>query len=274
VLSAFPASLTIAPGASTATTIAIQEVGGFTGSVSLAVSGLPNGVAASFSKSIATGSSLLSLTVGNQVSRRIYTLTVTGSSGALSQYSVLSLAVDAAGFSIAASPAAISYNSNGTLMTTITLTSYGGFTGNVALTATANLSYYTGSPTLKLFSTSVPLTANGEGVTQVYVTFPASASAQASPMSLVHRSLPAGSAVLACLLFFSIPARRRSWRAALGMLVLLIALAGGVCACGGGGGGSTQQQQTLPPPSGNFIVTVTGTSSSITEGCAFAVNVP
>ena len=45
-----------------------------------------------------------------------------------------------------------------------------------------------------------------------------------------------GGAVLAFLVFLGVPARRRSWRAMLGLVVLIAAL-GSLSACGGGGGG-------------------------------------
>ena len=68
-----------------------------------------------------------------------------------------------------------------------------------------------------------------------------------------------GGAALACLMLFGIPARRRSWRAMLGMLVLLASLAGGMVACGSNG--STGNPGTSP---GTYVITVTGTSGSVT----------
>ncbi len=66
-----------------------------------------------------------------------------------------------------------------------------------------------------------------------------------------------GGAVLAFLVFLGIPARRRSWRAMLGLVVLIAAL-GSLSACGGGGGGTT----TIPGTSaGNYTFTVTGTGN-------------
>jgi len=83
-----------------------------------------------------------------------------------------------------------------------------------------------------------------------------------------------GGAVLAFLVFLGIPARRRSWRSMLGLLVLMTAL-GSLAACGGGGGGGggggnpgtmagtytftvtgTGNPTVTPPPTATFTVTV------------------
>jgi hypothetical protein len=55
--------------------------------------------------------------------------------------------------------------------------------------------------------------------------------------------------------FFGIPARRRSWRAMLSILVAMIAL-GGLASCGGGVAGNPG---TTP---GTYTVTVTGASGA------------
>ena len=278
LLSASPASLTVAPGATAATTIAIQQLDGFTGSVSLSVSGLPSGVTASFSKSTTTESSALTLTVGNSVSRGIYTLIVTGTSGALTGNSVLSVAIDAVGFSISASPGIIMNFYNGP-SNTITVTSYGGFAGTVALTAVGQVSNSSQGngvvPAVEFGSnSSILLTANGTGeATVAVINLPAPTSSQAFPARPAHPWLPAGSAALACLLFFIRPARRRGWSAAVGIFLLLAALAGAVCACGGGGGGSTvtTAPPLLPLQPGSYQVIVTGTSGSMTASCTVVV---
>jgi hypothetical protein len=48
------------------------------------------------------------------------------------------------------------------------------------------------------------------------------------------------------LLFFGVPARRRSWRSMLGMLVLMVIL-GAMVGCGGGGGGGGKVRQAPQP---------------------------
>jgi hypothetical protein len=73
---------------------------------------------------------------------------------------------------------------------------------------------------------------------------------------------------LACILLLCIPARRRSWRAMLGMIALLFILASGVVACGGGGsggGGGGGGGGNPGTTAGSYVITVTGTSGSVTE---------
>ncbi len=147
---------------------------------------------------------------------------------------------------------------------TITLTPSGGFTGSVTLTAAI-----TSGPTVSLyapvfsFGASSPVTINGVAAvkaTLIVVTTSATTSAMAHPE---HPGAPwyrTGGAVLACLLLFGIPARRRSWRAMLGMLVLLAQFSGGMVACGGGGTAKTTVPGTT---AGNYVITVTGTSGAV-----------
>jgi len=75
----------------------------------------------------------------------------------------------------------------------------------------------------------------------------------------------AGDATLACLLLFGIPARRRSWRTMLGLLIFLAFLAGGALGCGGafsiGRRGDTGNPGTT---AGAYTITVTGASSTLT----------
>ena len=88
-----------------------------------------------------------------------------------------------------------------------------------------------------------------------------------------------GGAVLAFLVFLGIPARQRSWRQMLGVLVLMAA-PGSLAACGGGGGGGSGgggggggiAGTTL----GTYTFTVTGTGSPLispTPSSTFTVTV-
>ena len=70
---------------------------------------------------------------------------------------------------------------------------------------------------------------------------------------------------MACILLFGIPARRPRWRQMLGVLALLVALAGGVTACGGGGGKACGTAFRPATTSGAYTVTVTASSGAITQ---------
>jgi len=161
---------------------------------------------------------------------------------------------------------------------TITVTPTGGFTGSVTLTAavTASPAGAEYPPTLSFGSTSpvsIPGTANGTATLTITTT-------AASSTALVHPERPgvpwyaAGGATLACLLLFGIPARRRSWRAMLGMMALLIAFAGGILACGGGGGSNGGGGGGISgTTAGTYTITITGTSGTTTSTGKVTLNV-
>jgi hypothetical protein len=166
---------------------------------------------------------------------------------------------------------------------TITLTPSGGFTGNVAMTATvtsnpAGAQYL---PTLS-FGSSSPVTIVGTNVGTAYLTVFTTAATSGAMVPPRRPGAPwyaAGGATLACLLLFGIPARRRSWRTMLGMLALLAALSSGVFACGGGGGGGSGGGGggggggIAGTTAGSYTIIVTGTSGSITATCPVALTV-
>ncbi|MHB1955440.1 MAG: beta strand repeat-containing protein [Sulfobacillus sp.] len=170
------------------------------------------------------------------------------------------------GTAVTISPGATTGNTS-----TITVTPAGGFTGSVVLTAaiTGNPTGAQYPPTLSFGSTSpVSITGSTAGTATLTVsTTAATSSALAYPKSPIGRWYTASGAALACILLFGIPVRRRRWRTMLGMLVLLVTLAGGVLACGGmgsgggsGGGGTSNPGTTA----GTYTVTVTATSGSTT----------
>jgi len=93
-------------------------------------------------------------------------------------------------------------------------------------------------------------TANGTAIATV--------SLASTTSALAYPKLPGkgtgwkgvgGGAVLAFLVFFGIPARRRSWRSMLGILVLM-AMVGSLAACGG------SSKTGITP--GTYTFTVTG----------------
>jgi hypothetical protein len=96
-LSATPAALTVAQGASGTSTINITRTGGFAGAVTLAASGLPNGVTAAFDpNNTTTNSSTLTLTASATAATGAATVTITGSGGGVgNQTTTVALTVNA-----------------------------------------------------------------------------------------------------------------------------------------------------------------------------------
>lgn len=93
-LAVSPSSLSIAQGSSGNYTITVNPAGGFTGSVTLSVSGgLPSGASASFGPNPAMSSSVLKINVGSRTPAGTYTLTVKGVSGSLSNTTSATLTV-------------------------------------------------------------------------------------------------------------------------------------------------------------------------------------
>jgi hypothetical protein len=86
-------SLSIAPSSGGTDTITVTDVNGFTGSVTLAASGLPSGVTAAFGTNPTTGSSVVTLTASSSATAGTSTVTITGTSGTLTKTTTISLTV-------------------------------------------------------------------------------------------------------------------------------------------------------------------------------------
>jgi subtilase family serine protease len=177
----------------------------------------------------------------------------------------------------ASAPAAVTPGSQA--MSTITVTG-AAYSGSVTLSCAL-----TTSPT---GATHLPTCAFGSGGSSVTLSSTAASgtatavvSTTAATAQLVRPSVhgwpgAAGGAVLALLVFLGIPARRRSWRALLGMLMLMAAI-GSLSACGGGGGSSSGGGGTSNPgtTAGNYVFTVSGSPAvgSSTPSTTFTVTV-
>jgi len=132
------ASLTLAPGASASDTISIVDLGSFSGNVTLAATGLPSGVTASFATNPATSSSVLTLTATSTATTGTSNITITGTSGTLTQSTTIAITVQAAStgsFTLTPSASALTLNVGSSTTDTVTVAASGGFTGNVTLAA-------------------------------------------------------------------------------------------------------------------------------------------
>ncbi|MGA3087628.1 MAG: choice-of-anchor D domain-containing protein [Terriglobales bacterium] len=92
-LSASPESVSVAEGSTGTSTITVAPLNGFTGSVTLAATGLPSGVTAAFNPNPTTTTSTLTLTASASASTGTSTVTITGTSGSLTASTTVSLTV-------------------------------------------------------------------------------------------------------------------------------------------------------------------------------------
>jgi hypothetical protein len=94
-IAASPASRTVTAGSSTTYTVSVGALNGFTGTVSLAASGLPSGATAAFAPATITGSGTSTLTVTTSSSAAAGTanLTITGTSGSRQRTAAVSMTV-------------------------------------------------------------------------------------------------------------------------------------------------------------------------------------
>jgi hypothetical protein len=168
---------------------------------------------------------------------------------------------------------------------TVTVSPTNGFTGSVVLTAVVTSVPATSQnpPTVSLGSAgTVNITgANAGTATLTVTTTPATtssctnASGQRQQASGHGLAGPVSATVFACVLFFTIPARRRAWRNLLGIVLLLAAFASAITACGGSGSSSGCGATVIHPgtTAGNYTITVTGASGSQSQTTTLTLTV-
>ena len=268
-------TVTVTPGSSSITTsqaltvkVAVSGTPTATGSVTLS-----SGSYTSAATPLSSGSAQIVIPAGSLAAGSD---TLTGAYSGDGNYSAntgtasVTVTVPPPSFTIAGTAVSIARGATTGNTSTITVAPANGFTGSIALAAAVTSSpsgaHY--PPTFSFGSTSpVSITGTTAGIATLTIsTTAASIAAMEYPN---RRGVPwyaAASGTLACVLLLGIPARRRSWRTMLGLVVLLVALAGGVLACGGGGGsggGGGGGGNSIPgTTSGTYVVTVTGTAGA------------
>ena len=162
-LSAYSAG-TIGQGTSGTSTVSVNPLNGFSGSVTLAASGLPSGVTASFSPNPTAGTSVVTLTASSTASLGQYNVTITGTSGTLTASTIFSLTIAVPSFTIQDySSVSVGQGSSGTSY--VYVTPQNGFSGAVNLAISGLPSGVTAS-----FSPNPLLTSTGGGLSVVTLT--------------------------------------------------------------------------------------------------------
>ena len=289
-LSAAPASQTVIQGTSTSYTVTVTPTGGFAGTVTLGATGLPAGAAATFTPNPTTSTSMLSVSTLATTPVGSYPLTITGTSGTLTQTTSATLVVTAppppADYSLSVTPTSQSVVQGAATSYTVAISRTGGFTGAVTLNvsglgagatgnfspnpATANSSALTITTTATASTGSFPLTITGTSGTLTH-----SASA-----TLVVTGAPAGDFALSLT-----PTNRSVRPGGSKTYTVTVTPTGGfagsvnlsVSGLPSGGSGTFSPnpatatsstltvQTTSTTPSGTFAFTVTGTSGALTH---------
>jgi hypothetical protein len=268
-------ALSIAQGNSATDTITVSGSNGFNGSVTLAATGLPSGVTATFATNPAVGSSVLTLAASSMSATGTSTVTVTGTSGSLTASTTIALTVNAPpGFTLAPSTPTVSVAPGSSTNDTITISGSGGFVGTVSLSAAITSSPQGAQdlPTLSFGSTNpVTVTSAGGTATLTISTTAATTAASDRPVRPANY-WKIGGGMLACLCSFLTPRRRRRWPVILGTFAILCALTSGLMGCGGGGspGPPVGKSGTTP---GSYAITVTATSGTVTATVPVTVTV-
>ena len=139
-LGASASTITVAINSSTSDIITVSPSGGFTGSVSLSLSGLPPRTSSSFSINPASitgtssATSTLTISANRKATAGTYNLTLTATSGSLTQSIPLTLIVGSTSspdFSVSASPSSQTIAPGSNTSYAVSVTASGGFTGTV-----------------------------------------------------------------------------------------------------------------------------------------------
>jgi hypothetical protein len=166
-------------------------------------------------------------------------------------------------FSLAATPNPFTVSRGVPGTTTIGLSAINGFTGTVSFTCQ--------TPAAMLATCSFVPTSTTPGNTTTLTVNTTAPSTVIGPFNSPRWLVPIAGAIFAAFFLLLIPTRRRRLKLAFGSLFLVL-LAAALVACGGsGGGGSTTTNPGTP--TGNYTVTVTGTSGSLSHPLLVTVNV-
>ena len=254
-----PAATSVDSGQSLNVAVAVTGSGVTpTGTVSISGGGY-----SSSAQTLAAGAYTFAIP-SNSLSAGTDTLTVSyaGDTNYSAGTGTTSVTVTQSAYSLSAtSPSSISAGASAT--STVSVTTSSNYSGTVTLSCTLNSGGPTNqtgdAPTCAAPSAGVAAGSTGT----VTVTTTAASSSSLTKPAIGGWAEAGGGAMLALLVFFGIPARRRGWRAMLGMLVLIFTFAslsacGGGGGSGGGGGGGNSNPGTT---AGTYTFTVTGTGN-------------
>ena len=275
-LSITPAGGTLMAGSPFTLTATVTPTGGLampTGNVLFTVGSVTSTVALN-SSGIATYSGTVPATTGVLSLAAKY---VGGSGFTSSTSSTLNETIVAPippAFNLAANSISLPAGATSGNTATITISPTGGFSGVVNLTA-AITSEPTDAANVPVLNLGSSKTVTISGSTSATATLTISTAGSSTTARTTQDGFPwaaPGGATLACILLFGIPARRRAWRAFLGMLILFCVMTGGLIGCSGTMIASKTQSGSGTTP-GLYTITITGVSGATTATTSVALTI-
>jgi hypothetical protein len=207
-------ALVVGLGSCTVTdTITVNDITPFNGSVTLAVSGLPSGVTATFGANPTTSSTVLTLTAGSAATVGAYPITITGVSGSLKETTTITLTVTASSsgaFTLTSSPAALSIVEGSSGTVTITPTESACFTGSVTLAASGLPSGVTAtfSPNPTTGSSVMTLNASSSAAAGTYsITVTGTSGTLTTTTTVALTVTPPAKTGFACSILYTVTAQ-------------------------------------------------------------------
>lgn len=125
-------TVSVSPTASANAGFSVQDFDGFNGLVTFSVSGLPAGVTASFNPTSSATATTLTLTASTSAVAGTYPITVTGTSGSLTDSTIFQLAVTGPSLVVAATNPSPALSAGGSVLDVLTV-SASGLSSSVAL---------------------------------------------------------------------------------------------------------------------------------------------
>lgn len=193
-LSATPSSQSTAPGGSVTYTATAAAFNGFSGSVSLSVSGCPTGATCTLNPTSVTippnGNSMLTVQTSSSIPVGSYAITITGTSGSVTQSTSVTLTIST--FTITVSPAVQTVRRGSSTTYTATVKPQNGFNGVVTFSVSGLPANTTGS-----FN---PKTVTGHGTSTLTVSTTKSSPTGTSTLTITGTSgslSPSARAILA-----------------------------------------------------------------------------
>jgi hypothetical protein len=209
-LATSPASLTLTAGSTAGANVTVSALGGFSGKVSFAATGLPSGLTAAFSTAASATGSAITFTASATAAVGPATVTITGTSGSISKTAAIAITVQPqSDFGITFPQGGLIVMPGTSGVGVVSVNPVNGFTGAVALSATGlpagvTASFSTVSPNLSTVTFAVAGTV-AIGSAKVGITGTSGALTHTTTISLEFLPAPGGTTPVNLSSAYNIP---------------------------------------------------------------------